>query len=352
MRPSLLLIAGALVIAVAVGAGPSSAKRSRPAQRPLSYRPVFHAAGNGQAVASSSRYAFVASVSHARQLGWLFDDQTGARIRLARSGCAYTGQQRITGPWLVFDCSSTQTPAPQLYSPTTRSWRSVASNPEFQGACRGSASGCTLFSPVDAGRSWLEVVRTDCVGPGQHCSNTSEFQSLQTGEVRNDPTGGRTIADLNVFDLGRQLCAPLRVPEIFNDIKGYVPGLLIGYGSFAVAQGNHDGGSLYLERCGSRLHRLLTNSGYGSPPPWAANSHEVIWQVTATRLDGLSLPDQRRFSIRVPEQIEPIECVPRSFPECIRQLALTNRHLYMLTDDERLWITKAPVEPRPGRNTH
>jgi hypothetical protein len=98
-------------------------------------------------VVRSSRCAFVASPPYALQLGRLFDDQTGARFRIARSGCRYTRQQRLNGPWLVFDCSSTQTPAPELYSPATRSWRSVASNSEFQGACRSA-----LPSPLQSSR--------------------------------------------------------------------------------------------------------------------------------------------------------------------------------------------------------
>ncbi len=136
-----------------------------------------------------------------------------------------------------------------------------------------------------------------------HCGNASYgFESVQSGRVRSDPTSATTFADLNSPALARKVCSPLRVPKANigseEDLYRWAarPGTMTFYGGSVMANGRfRDGGTgLFLERCGSYLHRFIDYDSYDDV---AANAHMVLWQSRDDQLSGLWLPSLRRFVI-------------------------------------------------------
>jgi hypothetical protein len=218
----------------------------------------------------------------------------------------------------------------------------VTPNPHLEGFC--STTRCV---PSDAGGAWMQYLVSNCPG-GEHCSFSYEFQSLNGGELRSDPTADHTIADLNSRSLARPLCAPLRVPRAWYTFTGFGLGSLTMDGKFAIAQGTNANGTptAYLERCGSSLHELLVKGPYANAaPPLAWNSGEVLWQSATYQLSGVFLPSLRRFKLDLPQHAVSPGCMPPDFRSCIEQMALTNRTLYLLSADGQLWTAISPHQP-------
>lgn len=85
------------------------------------------------------------------------------------------------------------------------------------------------------------------------------FQNIYTGQTRTLAgwhAGGRIVPNLNSRALGQRLCAPLRVPDAWEDTgvtDQDFPGTLSSFGRYAVVGGDNRqlSGSAYLERCGT-----------------------------------------------------------------------------------------------------
>jgi hypothetical protein len=353
------LVVGLLAFA-AVLLGIADGTRAKDTSRagPVVLHAVFHRAGTAGGVAANSRYVFVQApqTAPAGELGTLTDAQTGRRIPLVRKGCRNTGassaprafapQPRIGGPWLVFNCTPTTSPAPVLYSLAPRSWRAIAPNSRLLNPCQGVPTECDItFTPSDAGSHWLQYTEANCPA-GEHCIFSHAFQSLDTGQIRSDPTSASTIADLNSRALARRVCPPLEVPRAFQGYGGWGRGTLTMDGSFAIAQGTDANlnPTVYLERCGSRLHQLLTTGPYPDfPPPWAANTSAVIWWSGPRHLTGVFLPSLHRFSVAMPQQVVSSSCSASDVTSCVQALALSDRTLYVLNADGQLWTANSPT---------
>lgn len=128
-------------------------------------------------------------------------------------------------------------------------------------------------APVAVGASWIEFDTTVCETE-PHCGNSAyAFESVQTGRVRSDPTSANTFADLNSPALARKVCSPLRVPMANvgteEDVYQWAarPGTISFYGNSVLANGRFRDGStgLFLERCGSHLHRFIDDNIYDLP---------------------------------------------------------------------------------------
>jgi hypothetical protein len=317
--------------------------------RPVDVHLVLRSSGVASTVITNSRYAFIEPAHGRGNLGQLVDEQIGREISIRRSGCTNSSQPRITGPWLVFNCASNR-PAPQLYSLARQRWATVAPSPSIANPCGSAPSCCKTAQPEDAGSSWVEFLILPCLD--EHGSSYNEFQSLRTASVRADPTGKGTIADLNSPALARQLCSPLQVPPYWYTFSGYGPGSVVLDGQFAVAIGTNTTGAqrVFLERCGTRLHRLLATAPYPNDPvPWAANRDSVVWQSGRTELSGVFLPSLHRFKIRIPAAAVPGSCAPPDFRTCLNQLALTAHRLYVVAADQGLWTGPSPSERHTAR---
>ena len=342
-------VVGAVVLGGVLGVGSASA-------RPVSVHLSFRSAGEVWSVSATARYVFIEKSVGRDVGGTLLDEATGRRTMVVRPGCRYSAGPVSGSSWLVFDCNATpnttSTPAPELYSMVSGSWHGVTPSRAIADPCAPNYSqpgGCDEHSnPGAAGRNWLEYSVGNC--PGVHCSSRPEFQNLQSGVVRGkDPTGGSSILDLNSPSLSRRLCSPLRVPRYYDIFSGFGPGAVVPDGKFAIALGTDNSGIglIYLERCATHLHRLLTEAPYTDPPPpWAANSTSVVWQSERNELAGVFLPSLRRFTIRLPAAALPSGCQAPDFRTCFTEIALTARHLYLLNTSGGLWTSKSPSGPK------
>jgi hypothetical protein len=333
-----------VVVAVTVLASAAAAAPARPLTLHLKFRESDVAV---YSVATNSRYAFIEPLYPPGDgLGTLIDEQTGRHTELVRSGCWDDQLSTIAGQWLVFDCpaSSGDEPAPEMYSLTSHTWTSVTPNPSLVGYC--STESCVR--PVSAGSAWLEYAVSNCPD-GEHCTGDNEFQSLASGELRSDPTGGRTVADVNYPALARRLCDPVRVPAEWYLFSGFGPGSLVMDGRFAIGWGGDENGPrAYLEECGARLDRLVTRGpDVGAPLAVGWNRTTVVWQSAPHELSGLFLPSLRRFRVSFPSSVTSGACWSPS--DCFGKIALTGRTLYLLGSAGALWTANAPHPPAEKR---
>jgi hypothetical protein len=353
------VIIGVMTAAVAVA---SSQQR---ADQPPVVSAHFRHVGAAVSIWGGTRYALAAGGSPIDdQTGvTLIDDHTGQLKMISRAGCA-PGEpstlEPLDLPWVTFDCSQPTgglgplgvgPPAPELYSPASRQWRAVVPSPGVSPVC--TDTGCTdLYFAEAAGSSWLQYDHATCDSRGQHCSSNNVFQNITTSELRQDPSGGTTTVDLNAPNLTQRVCRPLRVPAAFQPYApGPAPGSLTFYGRFALAiGGNKTGSRAYLERCGTHLHRLLTDAPVERPTVVAANTHEVVWMSHPHFLSALTLPGLRPFTITLPKRLVARTCSPDDYSTCVAQLALTNHRLYLLTATasypEPLWAAPSPLPAR------
>jgi hypothetical protein len=300
---------------------------------------AFERHGTASSVISDQRYAFAAAVSP-NGPGVLFDDIDGRRETVRRPGCGVAGGP-IVGGVLAFDCSDSTIARPELYLIASRSWRSVAVSPLVTDPC-GAAGPCEITSTLTgAGLRWLQFRENSCP-LGEHCSVRNVFQSIQTGSVAPDPAvqGGDQLADLDSRQLAHRVCAPLTIPEGFNIFSAPGPGDLMPDGQFALASspGPKGGSQTYLERCGTHRHQTIeSNNAAAAPGALAISPHAIAWQPSQLGVNIEFLPSRRRFRIRLPRAADPV----------VSELALTDDHLYVVDENDTLWITPLPAKPPP-----
>jgi hypothetical protein len=319
---------------------------------PVVLHPSFHRIVQAGYLLSNDRYVF-AGVPYGQPVpassGLLLDEGVAKRTTVFRpTGATSCGGEAVGGPLMVAFCFFGQSMVPESYSISGRTWQPFIYTPAV---CQLTTQGsCDV---VAIGTHWIEI-KESCY----HCANTYVFQNIQTGEVRSDPTHPTTTADVNSPRLAHRVCSPLAVPRADDgggdsNLSGW--GSLRFYGSFAVAFGTDEFGnpSVYLERCGSRLH-LPIESGLcyllTCVAP-VANSHAVIWQSPGTprtligqsaetQLNGYFLPSMRRFVITLPAPLTTQTLTP---PQS--SVVLTTRNLYVLDGTGELWRTATPTLP-------
>jgi hypothetical protein len=285
--------------------------------------------------------------------GTVIDAVTGRQQAVVAPGCnSQFDRPWLGGPWLMFVC---QGPGLQLGALATGAWRTITPAPSVQDASRtceetgpGSCGGVN-----GVGASWIGWEETP-----YHGYQRRLFQNIGTGKVRKDPTTATRIVDLNSPTLTRSLCPPLHTPRLNNVYgAGTFYGALEFYGTFAVAQGLASHGSAaYLEHCGSRLHRLLTNGPTQYQfAPLGASTRALIWQSSPATLTGLFLPGLQRFIVRLPHDAVLGTWAPADFS--LPQIALTPRSLYIRTATGDLWTAKSPslsltTSQRPAKHTN
>ncbi len=353
---AVVIVIAAAVMGLLPAAVATASARGRAHPSPV-VSPHFRRVGEAGSVWAGSRYVVAATGTDVT----LIDDQIGQVRTVSRVGCGALGPSALEPldlPWVTFNCApgvilggvGIGPPAPELYSPATGQWQAVSPGPAV--LCPGT--GCTdRYFPEAAGRAWLQYDHESCDSGGQHCSSSSVFQNLSTGELRHDPSGGATTVDLNAPNLSQTVCRPLTVPmtyELFAPAP--VPGSLTFYGSFALAIGGDENGPrVYLERCSMHLHRLLTTAPLEQSVVLGANTNEVIWMSHPHFLSALTLPGLHPFTIRLPRRLVARTCSPDDYSACVAQIALTNRRLYLLTASypEQLWTAPSPL---PAKRQH
>jgi hypothetical protein len=209
--------------------------------------------------------------------------------------------------------------------------------------------------PVAIGSHWIEFYGPTEPGcPPAHCSYQYRFENIATGQLQTLPTwapGAATIPDLNSPGLAASLCSPLQVPQGFPEDEtgsALAPEPLAFAGPFAsgiewYVQGGLWELHLLLERCGSGLHRVVTNHiGSANAPQFAINQYALAWMSRGT-IDGVFLPSLQRFTIL--GDVGPSTGLGRVPPPAAAYgVFLTSRTLYVETGDG---VVMAAASPRP-----
>lgn len=335
-----------LALVTLLAAGWPTAALARPAavsSPELAFRPLGHAS----TLVYNERYVLATSaLAPPGSLGTLYDDASRTSQVLTRPGCTpgASSYPRIGGP-LLFECSPGAAASPELYFPARHRWQSVVLSPAIADPCAGvpDPSMCDVTStPLEAGSRWLEASEANCP-QGEHCRTSLVYQNLQSGAVATDPShaGGRYVADLNSPQLAQRLCPPLRVPLSESVFAGAGPGEIIKLGRFAIGIGTDSRGvtRAYLDLCGSRVHELLVARQGGIDALLSATTNVILWLGGRATLSLESLPSRHRSQIR-------LRCcgLPRV---SVTQVAVTDRRVYVLTSEERLWAAVLPRTLRP-----
>ena len=352
MRAVMRIIAVALVAFLGLVAS-ASAKQPKP----VVLHPRFHAVATGITAAfTDRRYVLWVAGEGTAQSSTLLDKRTGTRTMVSYPGCyvdAFNPPDPFGGPWLMFKCDLANQGQGgfELYNLTTGEWKSVALAPEivsYRNECGGGPyCGVSLAA---FGADWLEW-KESC----RECVDTYLFQNIDTGQLQTLPgwqVGGTTIPNLSSPRLANHLCSPLRVPQGFppvgtNSALAPNPPLTFA-GRFAAGTEWYMNGGLWglrllVERCGSRLHQVLTTQiGSSATPQFAINQHAVVWQnYRGGSIRGIFLPSLRKFTIALPTYL-------RSGPQA--PLFLTSHTLYLETDlGTALSATAAPRPPMHHR---
>jgi hypothetical protein len=242
-------------------------------------------------------------------------------------------------PWVLLSCPQTSNPyGPydlELYSIADGTRQTVTPSPGVPQCPSPPPSDESECASADAvGAYWIRWDATR-----YHYADTYFFQNIQTGELRGDPTNATTFADLNSPALAHKTCPGVRLLRNLNSI-GRAWGSLTRDGQFAIAIGT--GNSAFLERCGTRMRRLLANGNTEVSRALASNAGAIVWQEVSSRLNGLFLPSLQTFTISLPSAIVKPPGSPENTP--VLALGLTSGALYVEDDwVGTLWRTASPT---------
>ncbi|HJS95100.1 MAG TPA: hypothetical protein VJ741_12620 [Solirubrobacteraceae bacterium] len=239
----------------------------------LAFAPHYRLVGH-HGMVTNGRYTVLWS-GRRIEVGTLIDEQTGRRIRVILPGGCRSGgtfSPVLGSSWLLAECGHRRV---DLYSLSSDEWRGMT----LPGTCRNEESRAGGCVPLAVGTDWIEYDKERSARLGDRFI----FQKLDTGALRGNPTGPRTLPDLDSPVLAQPVCAPLRVPR---------HGTLTFDGRYAVAAGAT---GTFIERCGSRLHL---------PVPFltvATGPGAIVWLPSPTSaVSGVFLPSLRRFKIAPP----------------------------------------------------
>ncbi len=268
--------------------------------------------------------------------GWIvINERVGTRTALDPQ-CHVVG---LGPPWVLMGCPLTS----NGYGPFDVELYSLAD---------GTRQTVTPSPGVPYCSSPPPDVETECAGADgvgaywirwdascYHCAVTSFFQNIQTGELRDDPTDATTFADLNSPDLARRTCPGVRLIRNL-DSYGAGWGSLTFEGQFAIAIGTEY--EAFLERCGTRMQRLLTSGPTEYSSALAANAGAIVWQAEPSHLSGLFLPSLQTFTISLPSAIVKPAGAPEDTP--VLALELTSDALYVEDGwNGTIWRTASPT---------
>ncbi len=241
-------------------------------------------------------------------------------------------------PWVLLSCPP-YGPDVELYSIAggTRQTVTPAAGLPPQCTVHTDAETLCVGVPDAVGGDWIRW-DASCY----HCGNNYLFQNIQTGKLRDDPSNATTFADLNSPALAHTTCPGVRL--LSGVAIDTTWGSLTPYGQFAIATGTNRQyfPTVFLERCGTRMRRLLVSGrNFENPdPPLASNPGAIVWQAVRGRLNGLFLPSLQTFTIPLPFAIVK-PGLPTAYP--VGALRLTSRALYVEDSAGTLWRTASPT---------
>ena len=304
--------------APAAAAGSRSSARAAPAGSVVlsgSFRPVGVA---GRDFLASGEYVLLSSaVNDGQNPGWIvINDRLGTTTALDPQ-CQVTA---IGPPWALLSCPPPSNPSGaydvELYSLTQGTRQTVTPSPGMPPQCPQVPFGTQCTSAAGVGIYWIRWEAT-CY----HCTVTSFFQNIQTGELRKDPTNATTFADLNSVILAHTTCPGVRLMPQPSYLTPW--GSLTYDGQFALVS---SASSVFLERCGTHMRRLIGGQSRASYA-LTSNAGAIVWQAVTSKLTGLFLPSLQNFTIPLPSVIVKPPGSPEDVP--VLGLALTSRALFV-----------------------
>lgn len=243
-------------------------------------------------------------------------------------------------PWVLTSCPQSSDPnGPddlELYSLAHGTRQTVTPSPGMPYCSSPPFDPEVLCSATAVGAYWIEWIASSY----HYLPASIYFQNIQTGEHRSDPTNATTVADLNSPTLAHHTCpgvSRLRRPPPYSPVWG--PLTLDGQFALVTDADN----SVYLERCGTRMRRRLSNGSTEASYALASNAGAVVWTADVTsRLDGLFLPSLQRFTIPLPSAM--VRPPGSTYDTIVAGLELTSGALYMTEEDGRtVWQTASPT---------
>ena len=303
----------------------------------------FRRAGSAGQVLVGRGYVYLGSTINGFLGGTLIDERTGKRWRLDRPNC---GAEFFGGPWLLFTCGNSTVTQLALYRPATRTWRLVNWNDP------------ALGQPEAVGAYWIEsLLAPGC--PDTHCDTVPSYSFTRIATGRQATVawhpGGNIVPGLDSPSLAQRLCSPLRVPTVWDDLgegggSVELPGTVSMLGKFAIVSGTTQPGvqapavreRTFLERCRSKLHRLITESSFFVAGPQPSRTpigdpHAILWPSKPQQLGGLFLPSLKEFTVPIPAQLGRVQATTGA----LDQVFLASRILY-LSNGTQLWAAPAP----------
>ena len=302
----------------------------------LTLKADFKRFGSGGVVGDDGR---VFIFDRSTDTGVLVNGSTGSRITVASPGCFLV--DAIGGFSIAFSCGSGEGVSYELFDMNTGQLRPLTIPSATAGGCDPYTSACASLDGV--GSYWAEFVG-GC--PMEHCGPPDVvFENLFTGATAADPVSRSVVPDLDSRTLARRLCKPVTVPAATSPYSPLGFGSVASDGRFQIATG--DGGS-YLEKCGVKLHRFLTFS------PTASSPHAIVWESKPGLVTGVFLPSLKRFTIAVPEKVDPSASSSQFVQQDPYTLALSRHSLYVgvglgATTTWTMRIPSAPPAKPPPR---
>lgn len=341
-----LIAVGALALALVPATAFAHPKSKDSTSGTATLRPAFREIP-GAFVQVSGDEVVVYGGSYGPGDSLLINDATGSRTPISTPGC---DPWSVGGPWLIELCASDGgytmggdyglVDLADATSGVTRD-PAIGTGPEC-----GPGAGCT---PVAVGADWIAQSEV-C---DDHCIPAFNYLDIETGQARLDPTNRRTITNLNSPGLTASTCADTSVPTVnIAPEDGYMR----GWGSLTYVGRNAievDRAGVYLQRCRSKTRTLLTavtmNQDRCAHPvcPPAANQTEIVWQEAPGELQGIFLSDRKRFSIPIPQSVDP--SAKYDGPGLTNDpytIALTSKTLYLATENPIAHVWTAPL-PKP-----
>ncbi len=248
--------------------------------------------------------------------GILLNDRTGHEVDVSPPlTVSCSGSVSMGGSWLMFPCAQSNAPFTiQLYSMPTGRWRALDYAQRERSTC-GNSPFCHI-QPVAIGTNWLEYSIYTVVNGCRSCEAAVGFQNLITGQWRETEKppdssqppfhymklGGitnRSRLDLNASSLIVPVCAPVDLPhrgDLIVTPIGSAISPVRPFGNYQAVGNPYAQQDVAIQRCGSRHNTSI-------PVPDGGNSRIIVWNPFRSKMDGIFLTTDRRFTAKLPIKV-------------------------------------------------
>jgi hypothetical protein len=230
-------------------------------------------------------------------------------------------------PWPVvghglalYDCRSSATPNTvnlQVLTPPSENWTAVPGS-SITALCTSIVTGGAdgECAPAAVGRVWVEVkLESSKIPPGQ----SFVLINRTSGEVVNDPTSGRVIANLNAINPAAKRCSALNAKR--GDLVRFI-------GRVALVE-NSWSHFAKVQSCGSTASKRLSSIA-------AAGAGAIVWTTNGSSVvHAINARNQHTSTITIPTALR----------GQISGVAITNKAIYVSGNikNPRVWSAPLPA---------